>query len=371
MIRILNGNVRDFAEYIKRGSKRMYLWGTGVMLRICIEQLLLSEQLTEYVACVTDADPNKTGRPIFIGTNRHTILSTEEFIEALKKDKNAVIVITNTYFFSIVAQLDEISQLDKTECVIAPLMYIEEPKGQSVSFSQGEQRIPKIIHYCWFGGKPIPEKNRQCISSWKEKCPDYEIKLWNESNISLELSPWVKKYAEQGRWAFVSDYIRAYLLYEYGGLYFDADVELLKSFDGLLGLEAFGGYEKWPVLNTGGGCGSVKGFRLWKEIMELKDSSVFAADPTTPQASGYYDTLPLIRKGLKPDGTMQTVSGFTILPSDFFQPFDYVSKTDRRTQNTHSVHYFNWSWASGMMRDGSSASQSEYELLLQRAQPFS
>ena len=371
MLQLLNGTVQEFAGYIKRTGKKMYFWGAGVMLKICIEQIINDEGLADYVAEVTDAGLDKVGRHTVVGGIRHKIIGTEEFINLFKSDHNAVLVITNTFFFSILSRLDKMPLLHKKECVIAPLMYIENPNAQSYSIPHMEQRIPKVIHYCWFGDKPIPEKNQMCIASWKKFCPDYEVVLWNESNISFEISPWVKKYSQAGKWAFVSDYIRAYVLYKYGGLYFDADVEIMRSFDDLIGFEAFGGYEKWPVLNTGGGCGSVKGFWLWKDIMELKDISVSSSDPVIPQASGYYDTLPLVKRGLRADGSMQTISGFTILPSDFFQPFDYVSKTDCRTENTHSVHYFNWSWADDAMKQGSSNSKDEYALLVQRAAKFS
>ena len=277
------------------------------------------------------------------------VIDTNEFVKKVQQDDNAVIIVTCSYFISIINFLDLQPQLNNMECFILPLIFIENPVNTSViSQDKATQKIPKIIHYCCFGDNKLPEKNKKCIVSWKEKCPDYKIQLWNESNIDFGISPWVKKYADLKKWAFVSDYIRAYVLYKYGGLYFDTDVEILRGFDDLLQFEAFGGYEKWPVLNTGGGCGSVSGFWLWKEIMKLKDETIFDNDYVVPQASGYYDTIPLVKKGLRVDGTLQNVDGFTIFPYDFFHPFDYISLNKSYTNNTHSIHYFNWSWADTM-----------------------
>ena len=84
--------------------------------------------------------------------------------------------------------------------------------------------IPKIIHYCWFGGKPKPDCVVKCISTWRDKLPDYEIKEWNESNFNINCNEYVQKAHEMKKWAFVSDYARFYVLYNYGGVYLDTDV---------------------------------------------------------------------------------------------------------------------------------------------------
>ena len=93
--------------------------------------------------------------------------------------------------------------------------------------------IPKIIHYCWFGGN-IPAKFEKYIDQWRKKCPDYELKLWNENSFDLSSVEYLKKAVKAGRWAFVADYVRLAALYQYGGIYLDTDVELLGTFDSLL-----------------------------------------------------------------------------------------------------------------------------------------
>ena len=86
--------------------------------------------------------------------------------------------------------------------------------------------IPKIIHYCWFGGNPLPVSAKKCIASWRKFLPDYEIKEWNESNFDVNSIPYTAEAYKAKKYAFVSDYARFYILYKYGGLYFDTDVEV-------------------------------------------------------------------------------------------------------------------------------------------------
>ena len=95
--------------------------------------------------------------------------------------------------------------------------------------------IPKVIHYCWFGGGKKPKLAKKCISSWKTYCPGYKLIEWNESNYDLSSAPqFVREAAEAKKWAFVSDYVRLQVVYQYGGIYLDTDVELLRNIDFLL-----------------------------------------------------------------------------------------------------------------------------------------
>ena len=100
-------------------------------------------------------------------------------------------------------------------------------------------KIPKIIHYCWFGKKDKPDIVNHCINSWKKVLDDYEIIEWNEDNFDVESNTYVKQAYESGKFAFVSDFVRIKALYDYGGIYLDTDVEVFKKFDDLLDNESF------------------------------------------------------------------------------------------------------------------------------------
>ena len=103
--------------------------------------------------------------------------------------------------------------------------------------------IPKVIHYCWFGGNPLPELAKICIDSWKKYLPDYEIKEWNETNFDLDSCEYIREAYNCKKWAFVSDYARFWILYNYGGLYFDTDVEILNPLDDIIKCGSFMGNE--------------------------------------------------------------------------------------------------------------------------------
>ena len=104
--------------------------------------------------------------------------------------------------------------------------------------------IPKKIHYCWFGGNPLPALAKRCISSWKKYLPDYEIIEWNESNYDVHKIPYISEAYNAKKYAFVSDYARFDILYNHGGLYFDIDVEVLDSLDDIIKDGPFMGIEQ-------------------------------------------------------------------------------------------------------------------------------
>ena len=110
--------------------------------------------------------------------------------------------------------------------------------------------IPKKIHYCWFGRNPLPPLALKCIASWKEYCPDYEIKEWNEDNFDLSINAYVREAYEARKWAFITDYVRLYALVNEGGIYMDTDVEVLKPLDDLLCYDAVSGFESETQIQT-------------------------------------------------------------------------------------------------------------------------
>lgn len=128
--------------------------------------------------------------------------------------------------------------------LILPMFYYE-----NLLIKRKIYMITKRIHYCWFGGKPLNNLGKKCLKSWKKYLPDYEIVEWNESNFDLNCCRYVQEAAKEKKWAFVSDYARYKILYEQGGIYFDTDVEVLKSFDDILANGAFMGCEN-PDLNS-------------------------------------------------------------------------------------------------------------------------
>lgn len=129
--------------------------------------------------------------------------------------------------------------------------------------------IPKVIHYCWFGGNPLPYEVKKCIKSWEKMCPDYEIKQWNESNFDISDNTFARVAYENKAWAFVSDYARLKIVFDYGGIYLDTDVELLKSLDHLLDNKCYIGIQQAQSLcQTGLGFGAEKNSYIVEKMLE-------------------------------------------------------------------------------------------------------
>ena len=135
--------------------------------------------------------------------------------------------------------------------------------------------IPKVIHYCWFGRKPLPASAKMCIESWRKFFPDYEIREWNEDNFDVNIIPYTQQAYESRKYAFVSDYARFWILYHIGGLYFDTDVEVIKSFDKIISRGAFMGIEESafldgkPMVAPGLGLGVEAGHPFYKKMLKL------------------------------------------------------------------------------------------------------
>ena len=206
--------------------------------------------------------------------------------------------------------------------------------------------IPKVIHYCWFGGNPLPELAKKCIKSWKKYCPDYEIIEWNESNFDFNCCDYAKEAYQAKKWAFVSDVARMKIIYEYGGIYLDVDVEVIKPLDDLLLNDAYFGFEADKYIATGLGFGACKGNELIGLFLDDYYNRSFVKD------DGSFDTTPcpqiqtsiLLKFGLIQNGTKQIIKNATIFPTDFFCPLDYNTGKTTITSNTYSIHHFNASW---------------------------
>lgn len=129
--------------------------------------------------------------------------------------------------------------------------------------------IPKIIHYCWFGGGELPQMQKKCIESWKKFCPDYEIKEWNESNYDVHKVPYISEAYDAGKMAFVSDYARLDIIYKHGGIYLDTDVEIIKSLEPLLEHTCFLGAERDGIVATGLGFGAERASLYSKNVSRI------------------------------------------------------------------------------------------------------
>lgn len=207
--------------------------------------------------------------------------------------------------------------------------------------------IPKIIHYIWFGGNPLPEDAVKCINSWKKYCPDYEIKEWNESNFDINACEYIKEAYSAKKWAFVSDYARLYVLVKFGGIYMDTDVEVVKPLDEFLTLRAFSGFETEKTVPTGM-MACEKDHPFFDRLLHEYDGIHFT------DKNGNHDlttnvtriTKACLAAGLILNNQKQEVEGFTLYPNDYFCPLSHTDGKLYKTNNTYTIHWFAGSWKS-------------------------
>lgn len=207
--------------------------------------------------------------------------------------------------------------------------------------------MKKYIHYCWFGGKPLPKLAEKCLNSWKKYLPDFEIKRWDESNVDLEECPFIKDAYASKKWAFVADYVRSKVMYEMGGIYFDTDMEVLKPVDYLFKDESFIGVEDSGYIACGVWYEKNKGSKLSKYLLDFyKKQKKF--DPET-----VYDfTIPkLITSFYEKYGfdiekkeTQVLSCGTVVYPREYFYPISMDRQDNIYTDNTCMIHYYDASW---------------------------
>ena len=214
--------------------------------------------------------------------------------------------------------------------------------------------IPKRIHYCWFGGKEKPAEVLRMIASWRKHCPDYEIKEWNESNFDVNMIPYVREAYAAKKYAFVSDYARFWILYKYGGIYFDTDVEVIRRMDDIIERGNFMGMETDADENNsvtgnvapGLGLGVNPGLGLIKKILDFYETLHFTKETdVSNQITIVHITTKILRdNGLKSINGIQEVDGVWIYPAEYFNPTNITTKRLHITKNTHSIHWYMESW---------------------------
>jgi mannosyltransferase OCH1-like enzyme len=215
-----------------------------------------------------------------------------------------------------------------------------------------QKSIPKILHYCWFGNGEKNKKIQACMKSWKRYCKDYTIMEWNEKTFDLNNAPlYVKEAYEMKKWAFVSDYVRLWALYNYGGVYVDTDVEIIKPLDNLLIGDGSSGFSE---IREGD-------FQIPAAVMTSKKHN-----PYIRYLLSYYKTRSFKLKGgqldlkanvyiitemtmqkfkFKLDNTYQKIKNYEYYPAEYFTPkFEHHRYRPIITKNTYAIHYHNESW---------------------------
>ena len=207
--------------------------------------------------------------------------------------------------------------------------------------------IPKIIHYCWFGGGEKNPKILDCMASWKKRLPDFEIREWNEQNFDIHCCAYVEEAYAAGKYAFVSDYARLYALYHEGGVYLDTDIEILKSFEALLrNRRMVLGFEDGEYVLTAF-MAAEPGLQCFEELLASYAGKRFLLENGKPDLlpNPVIVTEAMRRFGLQANGKRQAFGeGFEIFPPEVFSAYNIAFQRLEITADTMTVHHCMGTW---------------------------
>lgn len=326
------------------------LYGAGKRIEL-FERIFHDTIVLDKVSVILDSDCNKRGNKININGKKIIIKEPKEY--SICQEKKYIIIITCMSFGEIVTYLQSSNMYKDIDTYIMSQIYASDekkwmmemyvPKDKRIS---KEQLIPKKIHYCWFGENPIPDKYKKWMESWHKYCPDYEIIEWNESNYDITKNKYMYQAYKQKKWAFVPDYARLDIIYSEGGIYLDTDVELVKNLDDFLYQDGYAGFESEKYVAFGLGFGARKGLPIIRELRDQYNDMEFPEANVSNNlvASPVIQTHFLVNKGLKQDGSYQTVNGLTIYPERVLCGKSMVSGKILIGDETKSVHHYDGSW---------------------------
>ncbi len=349
------------------GNKSIIIFGAGAIGTVIVPEILKQFDLLKRVSFYVDNSCNMHGKIIYRDCQEIHIMSVDRLAHMQEK---AVIVIAISRYAEVLAQLDNMPCTKNMLCYIMPMMCIHNfcsRSSEGAPVLEDNPLIPKKIHYMWLGKKQIPNKLQKCIDSWKKYCPDYEIIQWDESNYDISKNNYMKQAYEAGAFGFVPDYARLDILYQYGGIYMDTDVQAVTSFDQLLYQQAFCSVEKWQIINFGGCSGAVKGHKAILEFLNARKELSFINEDGSQNRNtcGFYDTKTALKNGYKINGKTQNTMGMNIYAYDYFHPYDYMSGKTLKTKNTYTIHWFNGGWLDEKMQKENEKTSAEYDRVYQ------
>lgn len=339
MVKLERGSIKQLKQRLE--NKECYCFGSGDQAELFFVK---HDEMLENIKGFIDNDERKAGQKKVILGKQIPVFSFPQFIRL--RNQKTVVITTSMYWLQMIEQMDGIQELENMPCyvdIVAESMMAS--KAFFVMEKMRPPQIPKIIHYCWFGEKEIPKTFQKNILSWKQCCKDYEIVRWDESNYDVSKCDYMNRVYKAEKWAFVSDYARLDILNQYGGIYLDTDVELIKPLDIFLGNRMFFGFEQNQCIGSGLGCGSVKNQDLLQDMMELYHQIPAGESMCSKKAyAPLFQTQIMKERGFRLDGTYQNRDGVALYPSEVFSPMNLWSGEILLTENTYAIHHYSSTW---------------------------
>lgn len=345
-MKLVNSDIYKFIEIVR--NKCLICFGSGAKFRSFIDRYK-EYAIENYIDYIADNDKNKAGKEYELDSKIIPIISPED----IKTKENSVVLITCSDIQGVLTQLNSYTELDDIPCFVCNFIYSETNLTDDIKHNYPDSfritskpMIPKMIHYCWFGGNPIPDRNRMWMESWKRYCPDYEIICWNESNYDVKKNKYMYDAYQAKKWGFVPDFARLDIIYEYGGIYLDTDVELVSNLDDLLYQPAFAGVDVSYLVSLGLGFGAMPKFHMIRELKEQYCDLIFGK---ANKKGGLIPAPALQReyfanKGYKQDGNYTIIDGMTIYPEKVLAAKCNITGRILPTERTRAIHHYDASW---------------------------
>ena len=337
-------DMKSFSEYCR--NKKVICYGIGGEFERIIKNYD-AYAWEDRIYWLVDSNPKRVGQAVQVKGKSITICSLEKLLD--ENLTNAVLFITCLAYAEVVEQLNQIPLLDRVECFLFHFMFAL-GEGEDIQIRHTEDMlIPPVIHYCWFGGKEIPDLYKRCIESWHKYCPDYEMREWNETNCDISETTYTKQAYEVEKYGFVPDYFRLKIIYENGGIYLDMDVEVLKNLDDLRYNHAFCGMQFPGEVAFGLGFGAEKGCEVIHYLMQrYRNMNFINIDGSMNETvSPVFQTQDLFQLGLQYGNYLQSVNGLTVYPVEVLSPKSVVTHELDISKYSYTIHHYDGSWVSG------------------------
>lgn len=353
-MRLIACNIDEFLH--ETANKRIYLFGASRNISHMLNHKY-QNGLALRINGVVDNNIEKHGSTVDTAFGSWRIISIDDFVRQYQADSNIALIIMPKICDEIVEQLRNILELKTLECYIYCLYpffaHTKSLPDELIEMRLGKPQIPKIIHYIWFGDKPLPLRYQKNIEQWKKLCPDFEIKEWNEDNYDVYKIPYVKDAYKAKVYAFAADCARIDIVNTHGGIYFDTDVTLLKPINDLLYSEAFFSVSDNTQFNSGDGFGAVAGNIYTRKMLDVYKNIRFYIGDNPACANGWKETVVLRKanKGLELNSDKITIlDGAVLYPTEFFSAHSSFYNIAKITSNTYSLHQFETPWLTDNLR---------------------
>lgn len=320
------------------------LYGAGASTKLFLQSYydMLPEKSLEFIV---DGNDRLDGRYCIAGGNiRVKIISLKHLCEIWgERVRQFTFLMMPYYSLHFIRHLDQMVELNGVETYVYSFIAEKSPVQRFQLRETKNPQIPKIIHYFWIGDSSISEEDKKNIESWKRFCPDYEIIEWNESNYDFSRYRYAREALEKKQYMYATDAPRKDVLYQYGGIYLDTDVELLKPLDDLLYHKAFIGIDDGGQVNSGSGLGAVKHNEVIKDMLDLYEELSFVREDGSFNSyyNTYYETKYLIENGFRIQNQYQRIGTMDCLPREVLMPEGVIGLHNNYTKNTIARHKIN------------------------------